>query len=127
MTFIKWEEKNKLGHTEIDNQHESIHTSINTLYEIQNEKKEIIVKEFELLINKFVEHFETEDQFMKKHNVPSLFSHTLEHERALGKYTSYLEEYKINKDPFDVEIVQSLKTWIHNHAEMKDSKFRKYL
>ena len=126
MSFIKWTSKEKLGISSIDKQHKEIYDIVNALYEIRNGSKTKILKQFNILLLMFEEHFLTEEQFMEKHKVPSLFSHRLEHKRGLDKYTTYYENYKSNNEPFDEEIVYSLKTWLHNHAEMKDNKLKPY-
>ncbi len=126
MAFIKWSSKDKLGISSIDKQHKEIYEIVNHLYDLRNENKSKITKEYKVLLSKFKEHFETEEDFMKKHNVISLFSHKLEHQRAFEKYSTYFEQYKVNKDPFDEEIIFSLKNWLLNHAEMKDNKLKQY-
>jgi len=126
MSFIKWSSKDKLGISSIDKQHKEIYEIVNNLHDLKDESKTKISKQYKVLLSKFKEHFETEEDFMKKNNVLSLFSHKLEHERALAKYSTYFEQYQSSKEPFDDEILQSLKTWLVNHAEMKDNKLKQY-
>jgi len=127
MTFIKWNKKDLLGIDEIDNQHKDIYDMVNNLHNLRSASKSKITEQFELLLSKFKKHFETEEQFMKELNVPILFSHKLEHQRALDKYAAYFETYKTSSSPFDEEILNSLKTWLYNHAEMKDKKLKQYV
>ena len=126
MSFIKWNKKDILGIPSIDKQHKEIYEIVNNLHDLKDDNKSKISKQYKILLAKFIEHFDTEEDFMKERNIISLFSHKLEHERALEKYTTYFEKYKANKEPFDEDILHSLKTWLVNHAEMKDNKLKQY-
>ena len=127
MKFLEWKEENEISFPEIDKQHKDIYTAINKLYELKNSNKDEILKHYELLLKKFRKHFETEEKFMKERNAIELFSHRLEHERALTKYDKYFNKLKKKNSKFNDEILISLKTWIENHAIFKDNKLKKYV
>ena len=64
---------------------------------------------------------------MKEHKVLQFISHKLEHDRALSKYSDYYRKFKINKTPFDADILVSLKNWMENHLIKKDFQLQSYM
>ncbi|MBK8945794.1 MAG: hemerythrin family protein [Ignavibacteriae bacterium] len=124
MDFIKFEKEHILGIKEIDSQHKEIYKSVSYLYEIKDGDKKEILENFQSLLQKLKVHFETEENLMKKNKVVEFISHKLEHDRALEKYSTYFKNYKKANAKLDIEILNSLKSWLENHFEKKDIKLK---
>lgn len=122
MAFIDFTKENLIGVKEIDNQHRGIYKTVNHLYKIQDHSKKEILEDFQSLLELLKTHFNTEESFMKEHKVIQFISHKLEHDRALNKYSDYYKKLKRSKSNLDPEILSSLRNWLINHHEKKDSK-----
>ncbi|MCB0745591.1 MAG: hemerythrin family protein [Ignavibacteriae bacterium] len=124
MDFIKFEPKHILGIKEIDDQHREIYKTVSHLFEIQKKEKKEILKTYGLLLTQLKDHFETEENLMKKNDVVEFISHKLEHDRTLQKYTTYYNEFQFSKSPLNIEMLKSLKNWLEIHFEKKDIKLQ---
>ncbi len=122
MAFINFTKDHLIGIKEIDNQHKSIYKTVNHLYNIQHNNKAEVIEIFQTLLEQLKTHFETEENFMKENKIVQFISHKLEHDRAFIKYSSYFKKYKKGKVDLDPDILLSLKNWLNNHFEKKDSK-----
>ncbi len=129
MKFIRWKSDYSVKNKLIDSQHKELNEIINQLYELDPEKDS---KQIRKLLNDFVdkleEHFDTENNLMKESDFPGFFSHKLEHERALRKYSSWVDSMlKKKKLELDKDFFASYKRWFENHHNFQDSKLGMFL
>ncbi len=129
MKFMRWKSDYSVKNKLIDSQHKSLNEIINELYEMDVKKDEKRARE---LLNEFVEkldeHFDTENKLMTESEYPGYFSHKLEHERALRKYSSWVDSMlKKKKLEIDGEFFNSYKRWFENHHTFQDSKLGTFL
>ena len=122
MSLMEFGNEKKIGIQKIDNEHKEIIENINHLYEIKDSEKKEILKSYNSLLEKFKKHFNSEEEYMKKHKSINYISHKLEHDRAYNKYYSYYISYKSGNNNFDPEILLSMRNWIENHLLKKDKK-----
>lgn len=124
MSLLKFGKEQKIGIKLFDDQHKQIIDTANHLFKIKDHKKEEILEYFSSLISQMKTHFESEEAFMKEKKIVQYISHKLEHDRALNKYSDYLQTLKFDRKEFDPEILDSLANWISTHIEKKDSKLK---
>ncbi len=124
MEFIKFEQKHNLGIKEIDNQHKEIYNSLNHLYEIHQKNKKEVLNEFESLLQLLKIHFQTEENFMKRHKAVEFITHKLEHERFIEKYFIYFKNFKENEPTLDTDVLLSIRNWLDIHFEKRDIKLQ---
>ncbi len=129
MKFLRWKSEYSVKNKLIDSQHKELNDIINELYELDPAKD---AKKIRNLLNDFIdkleEHFDTENNLMKETSYPGYFSHKLEHERALRKYTSWADQILKKKKPeVDKEFFASYKRWFENHHNFQDSRLGTFL
>lgn len=122
MSLMEFGNEKKIGIQKIDNEHKEIIENINHLYEIKDSEKKEILKSYNSLLEKFKKHFNSEEEYMKKHKSINYISHKLEHDRAYNKYLSYYLSYKSGNNRFESEILLSMRNWIESHLVKKDRK-----
>ena len=128
MTLIEWTSNEELNVAEIDCQHKSLVDILNEMHK----KLGMAEKADELLLlNKLAkelrEHFDTEEELMKRYSYVNYFSHKLEHDRYYNKVVQFAQKVKDDEDSISLEFLQSAKRWLFNHLELNDKKCGAYL
>ncbi len=128
MKFMPWKKDYSVHVTIIDKQHRHLNEIINQLYDetYKNNYSEVkkLIKSF---MKDLKEHFDTEEELMTSHNDPTYFSHKLEHDRVIRKYTNFFDSISKQRKPkLDISFFESYKRWFENHHYFKDRKLSVY-
>lgn len=126
MEVIKWSEKYSVNNFLLDSQHKKLISIINELHTAMKVARgnEIIQTIFDELIWYTKDHFRTEEQIMLKFNYPEFNEHKEEHEKLTGQVLTIQKNYKDGKTLINMEIVNFLKSWLINHIEGTDKKYK---
>jgi len=131
MDMYKWDDRLKVNHPKIDQDHKLIIEKARELSEcmMRGQGKEKIVQTVDFL-NKYVKtHFEEEEKIQKKHGFPDLEAHQKNHRyfiEQLGALT-----IKIKEDPNSsknaIELNKLIAGWFINHIKRMDVEVAKHL
>lgn len=127
-----WEQKQlsmEIG--TIDNQHkELVHIlqQFNDLQFASEQRRHAFLPEFIKKLFYYSQyHFSYEEELMSKHNYPETLHHRALHEDFVLRIRDFVEEYKLNKETLNDEIIHFLKDWTINHILGEDGKYKKFL
>ena len=123
MELIKWLEKYSVNNFLLDSQHKKLIAIINELHTAMKVARgnETI---FDELIWYTKEHFRTEEQIMLKFNYDAFNEHKAEHEKLTEQVLKLQKDYKEGKSLITMETMNFLRTWLINHIEGTDKKYK---
>lgn len=127
--LIYWDDALKVHVHKIDDQHYHLIEILNELYEsAQNNDEYATIKHvFEELIAYTVEHFSTEEMYMKKYAYPAYEAHRREHEDLKDQVISFKKEFDKGSQTISFELLDFLQKWLVNHILGTDRKYSRYL
>jgi len=120
MPLIAWQEKYRVGDAIIDNQHRYLFSLANDLVDSQN-KAELTVNVMKLF--RYVrEHFDYEEDVMRKIAYPGLPEHREAHETLITQLTAI--SLDIAKDRWSTAgLERFMNEWLSTHIVKEDGKF----
>lgn len=126
MELIKWLEKYSVNNFLLDSQHKKLIAIINELHTAMKVARgnEIMQTIFDELIWYTKEHFRTEEQIMLKFNYDAFNEHKAEHEKLTEQVLKLQKDYKEGKSLITMETMNFLRTWLINHIEGTDKKYK---
>ena len=131
MKFIQWSENLRVNIEEIDNQHKNIFKVINNLHNKLKigEGITVIKPTLNSLIEYVINHFSTEEKWMKKYNFPELEQHKQEHQKYITEIKGIIIKYEDRaRTPLLArDILISLGSWYRIHIEEYDIKIGQFL
>ncbi|MFA6400255.1 MAG: bacteriohemerythrin [Salinivirgaceae bacterium] len=125
MAFITWNKDLSVKIDSIDDQHKKLIELINDFYEnIKNRSNDESISKLLRGMNKYtVEHFNVEEELMKKYGYPDIEAHKKEHDKFVAKVTELEEKFNNGKVIVSFEITSFLKDWWKNHIQVVDQKY----
>lgn len=128
MHIINWENSYKTKLEIIDNQHFDFITQLNELFTHDSIKNKFIYKKkIDLIITRLLEHFATEEKLMKEHNYSGYYTHKLEHDRFINKFSKQANELIDTNFLFVDNFLLSIEKWFVNHLKINDKKLANFI
>ena len=119
---IKWDDKYSVGISMIDGEHKNLigilNKAINAKEHSDNKKE--LQEVLEEMTKFALEHFETEEAYMREFNYPEYHSHSEEHYRFFTKTMAYFERVVNGDYHISNELIEYLKQWIVHHIQGSD-------
>ena len=117
--WIKFDDKQLLGITELDDQHRELTRMVNKLNSIwrHGQSHEALLELFDQLIKAVAEHFETEGGYMAHYAYPDLHRHEQEHLMLLDEILRLRQRLNEGGELF---VLQTLKDWLQGHILHSD-------
>lgn len=121
MPIAIWSSRFETGIAIIDQQHQALFEAVNKLADsFKNGTASAQVKaSMDFLVKYTVEHFQTEEKFMKEMGYPKLTSHTAEHAQLVAKAKD-LQARLAEGKPVTVEVTSFLADWLKHHINEVD-------
>ena len=124
-----WEEKYSVGIDVIDGQHKHLFELIGRLFDGMGKEKNkealgAIIKE---LVQYAVDHFATEEIFMRQYGFPGYAKHKEEHEAFKVKVAAFQKDFEAGKQTLSGEVINFLTTWLDHHILNKDKAYGPFL
>ncbi|NPA48695.1 MAG: hemerythrin family protein [Thermodesulfobacteria bacterium] len=128
MSFVLWKPCYCIGDSKIDNQHRSLVSLLNFLYDRVQAAcpKRLIDRVLMELVRYAEEHFQDEEDLMERIGFPELEHHRREHERLLMEVFAFKEKFD-HGFATKMELLHFLRDWLINHVIDEDLKIRRYL
>ena len=123
--YIKWNNKYCVGISIIDEEHKALIGILNkTIHakEHSDDKKELM-EVLEEMTKFALEHFKTEEDYMREFNYPEYKYHSEEHSDFFNKTLAYFD--RVVNDDYHVsnELIEYLEQWIVHHIQITDKKY----
>lgn len=125
MDFIVWQDKYTVENNLLDSQHKLIFEIVNKLHEAVKDRRS--AKTIQGIIDDFVStllnHFDTEEELMRKYNFAFFNEQKIEHEALKKKIIHMQNVYIFGDIPLTPEMFTFLRTWLTEHIEGQDKKY----
>lgn len=121
MPIAIWSSRFETGIPVIDQQHQALFEAVNKLADsFKSGTASAQVKaSMDFLVKYTVEHFQTEEKFMKEMGYPKLSSHMAEHAQLVAKAKD-LQARLTEGKPVTVEVTAFLADWLKHHINEVD-------
>ncbi|WP_319541083.1 bacteriohemerythrin [uncultured Pseudodesulfovibrio sp.] len=129
MSFITFTKKNMIDVPEIDNQHNQLFEILNMMHAatVEGQEQAAIIKIFDDLISYTVDHFDTEEQYMMKHEYSGYAGHKKEHDELTAQAVELQNQFKDGSATVTFELLDFLNEWLNNHTMGTDQDMGKFL
>jgi len=134
--FLEWRNDWSLGHEIIDRQHLQLVVMFNKIVELYlncggktnlDQRSNQLHKQLNIFYEQVGEHFNVEEDLMRKANYPDHTSHTREHIMLLAELKHYFRHVEDKQDNINTDTLNSLKTWFISHIISSDKKLVDFL
>lgn len=124
-TFFPWKEEYSVAIPEIDEQHKSITSMLNTLYVafLKNEHDTRIGGIVEGLASYARFHFATEERYFSIYRYTDRFEHMTAHAAFIAKVEEFKNDYAAQKSALTYKVINFLREWLIHHILVEDRKY----
>ena len=127
MTYVLWDDALLIGVEQIDAQHKSLVSMLNTLHEASVAGDAAIVPEIITKLKEYaLMHFATEERYMKRNKYPFLFDHMSEHAFFVSKVKDFTATTSSEIDMLPA-VLDFLTKWLIEHISNIDIKMGRFL
>lgn len=114
---------------DMDAQHEKIFDLMRKLYEVKNSggNRDSQKLAFIALKDYTKEHFDNEEEMMRRHNYPELPDQEMKHRKLLDRLSTFLDTFSAGQSEIDYELLSFLKGWLIKHIAGTDKKYGPYM
>jgi hemerythrin len=128
MAVVVWDPRLETGIDVIDAQHRTLFEAVNTLGDsFKSGQAAYIAREsLDFLAKYSIEHFQTEERFMRSMNYPDLDSHRIEH----GRLVSQLQALQVKHDKgylVTAEVALFVADWLKHHIQEADMGYVRFI
>jgi hemerythrin-like metal-binding protein len=122
---IKWSNRYCTGIPTIDGEHRELLGILNKAIDAKehSDNKEELEEVLEEMTKFALEHFETEEAYMREFNYPEYHCHSEEHYRFFTKTMAYFERVVNGDYHISNELIEYLKQWIVHHIQNSDRQY----
>lgn len=121
-----WSDKHEIGNSILDNEHKHLFQISYEFVEAVrvNQDRDIIIKSFNRLVERTIEHYDNEERLFAQYNYPDKKDHIKEHKKLLSNITNLNKNRDYN---FDTHIEPVLFSSLMDHIMEYDKKFVDYV
>ena len=130
MALVTWSERFATGIPKVDDQHKVLFKIVNEFQEglVAGKAKEQLALTLNSLVGYTVEHFKTEEEFMKLHQFEGLPGHLAEHHLLLEEVSTFKDKWASNPASVrPMEVARFLGDWLTHHIQQMDFQYTKFL
>ncbi len=121
MAIANWSSRYETGIGIIDSQHKGLFDAVNKLADSfkAGTSKAQAKDSLDFLVKYTVEHFQTEERYMRDMGYPRLSSHMAEHAQLIGKAKD-LQDRLAEGKPVTLDVTIFLADWLKHHINEAD-------
>lgn len=121
---LEWKDGYKIGHEEIDAQHQHLFKLVNTVLVA---KDKVTLTACAMALFQYTrEHFAHEEQLMKRLNYPAMAAHQAQHNSLISRLSEV--SARIANGTLDHAVLEAfLSDWLLNHIATSDFKLAAYV
>ncbi len=129
---MRWNSNLKIGHIEIDKQHEELFKRIDSLV-LSSSRSAKSVKNFEynleMLENYCLLHFSLEENIMLKCDYPKYTKHKKSHDEFMKMLRQHKYFYEVDgiSEKLTLQVKNTIIVWMQNHIAKDDQDIEKYI
>lgn len=122
--LAKWRPEYETGDDLVDEQHKSLFSIINSLNNamLDGQGEVLVKKTLESLKDYTTVHFDTEEEFMLRHNYAGYQQHHIKHEALKNQVLKFEQENHHNLSQLTIEVSHFLTDWLIHHIKDEDRK-----
>jgi len=123
--YIEWNDKYCMGISIIDEEHKKLIGILNKTIHAKehSDNKEELKEVLEEMTKYVLEHFGTEEDYMKEFNYPEYQHHSKEHYAFFTKTIAYFDRVVNGDYHISNELIKYLKQWLVNHIQGSDRQY----
>ena len=134
--FFEWRDEWSLGVEIIDRQHRQLAVMLNKIAELYlndggrtdpGQRSSQLHEQLETFHEKVREHFNDEEDLMRKANYPGHTEHARDHLMLLAELKHYIRDIEGGLDDINIGTLDSLKIWFFTHITGSDKEFADFL
>ena len=129
--FVVWDDRYSIGVESVDEQHKGLFDLTNDLYDACQGSYAAAIENFKEVLQKAVsyvlEHFNNEENIMKKTNDPNYEAHQAEHGLFVKNVMKEAASLGGGDDEAPELFVNFLRDWISNHVTVTDIKIGQHI
>ncbi|MFZ1377994.1 MAG: bacteriohemerythrin [Geothrix sp.] len=128
MPIAVWNSRFETGVELIDAQHQGLFEAVNRLadsFKAGNAGNQV-VESLDFLVAYTVEHFQTEERFMREDGFPGLAAHEDEHARLLQQVQE-LQGRLVAGQPVTMDVTIFLVEWLTSHISGSDLRYAEFV
>jgi hemerythrin-like metal-binding protein len=130
MALLEWAQEDAMGIPSIDDQHKTMITMINELFDGMQEQKEkeVLESALQMLLLFTADHFQYEEMLFEQTNYPLAQEHRDEHEKLKKQVLEVRKCFDSSLTGLiSVEVSSFLRNWLLEHIRTSDKKFVPHL
>ncbi|WP_413171626.1 bacteriohemerythrin [Anabaena azotica] len=122
--IAQWRPEYETGDVIIDEQHQSLFSTINALNSamLEGQGQALLEKTLQSLKDYTTIHFDTEEKFMLDHKYPGYVEHKMKHEALKAKVLSFEKENHDDLSKLTNAVSHFLTDWLIHHIKDEDLK-----
>uniref|UniRef100_B8HKU6 Hemerythrin-like metal-binding protein n=1 Tax=Cyanothece sp. (strain PCC 7425 / ATCC 29141) TaxID=395961 RepID=B8HKU6_CYAP4 len=124
MAIAYWRDEYCTGHQQVDQEHQTLFTLVNTLHDamIQQADHATLITLLDTLANHTVQHFQSEEELMVAARYPDYARHKQSHDRLKTKVNNLLSQFNCQEIQISLELTEFLTEWLSHHIKGEDQK-----
>jgi hemerythrin len=129
MPIAAWTDSYKVGHPQIDLQHQELFRIVNGLHDaiVDGKGREILGSTLLKLAACTVNHFKTEEAVMSSVQYPGLDAHKRKHEALAAHIKDLAKKCASGEMVFTTSLSSFLSDWLRNHVKEDDMAASRYM
>lgn len=129
MPVAAWNESYKVGHSQIDLQHQELFRVVNGLHDaiVDGKGREILGSTLLKLAACTVNHFKTEEAVMSSVQYPGLAAHKRKHEELAAHIKDLAAKASSGEAVFTPALSSFLSNWLRDHVKEYDMALGRYI
>lgn len=123
-----WKEEWTVGHSELDSQHKRLVEIINELNTDEAEQNpKVYARILSDLTNYTMEHYQTEESYMREHQYPFIKRHLSAHRWFILQLSRYNFEFSHQVPTYAPVVYQFVANWLINHELREDMEYKAFI
>lgn len=129
MPFLRFGERHRLGHEELDAQHAALFARVNRLHDLADSLhgRQALAGQLAELREETVLHFRCEEDLMKRGAYPGFTEHTRLHDVLIQQLQDLELKHQEGSLTLSLPVMTYLKDWLVHHIAVEDRRLAEFL
>lgn len=129
MAYFTFDDRHRLGHPQIDEQHRALFTAVNDLHEelVQGGGRRDLERRLGELRDQTLRHFQQEEELMEQSGFPDFQVHQHHHQQLAAQVMELEAKHRQGKLVLSPPVMHFLKDWLCQHITSEDRRLAAFL
>ncbi|MFA7402597.1 MAG: bacteriohemerythrin [Pelobacteraceae bacterium] len=125
MSLFTWKPEYSVHEARLDNDHQKLFHILNSVYEniMSSSEVDFILPKINELSEYTLDHFSSEEQYMKSKGIPDIDNHIAKHREFTNKIEKLRNDYHNNDLETSKDLIIVLGEWLLQHVLKEDKKY----